>query len=192
MVYREHALNAPGEVDDDPNRSLLAIDASGRAGPHAGDASGGADGRGAGADGQPGRNARAAGVGQAGGRVSVTIASASQEPRAVRVYGRCFSASGTELESEEHVVRFDAGGFVDLAAMGGRGGDGGAGGRGGDGARGRSGSNATRYSSGTDGGPGGDGGDGGLGSSGGAGGMGGEIQVTVDVADTHLLMLVRP
>tara|TARA_R110002049_G_scaffold285698_4_gene467091 strand:- start:257996 stop:261421 length:3426 start_codon:yes stop_codon:yes gene_type:complete len=82
-------------------------------------------------------------------------------------------------------------GYIFIQAHGGKGGNGGRGGDGGPGSRGYRGRNATRFSRGGNGGPGGDGGNAGQPTDGANGGDGGEISLTVDAANTGLLMLAK-
>ncbi len=190
MVYREHALHAPETVDDDPSRSLVRLDVSGRAGARGADGADGASGNFPGADGDDGRPAGAAEAGQHAGSVELFLEPIDAEAPSLVVSGRVVGPDGAD-QGVRDVVVFDAGGYVDFLAVGGRGGDGGDGGDGGHGAQGSAGMNATRYSSGGDGGRGGDGGDGAPGSSGARGGDGGSVTIGVGAADTHLLMLLR-
>lgn len=190
-MYREHALHTPEVVDQDPNRSLVRFDVSGKPGQRGVDGADGGSGVSSGANGADGRPAGPAGAGQQAGAIELFLEPVGDaDTPTMVVSGRVVAADGSE-QPVRGSAAFGDGGFLDLVAVGGRGGDGGHGGAGGHGARGSKGHDATRYTSGGNGGDGGDGGDGAPGTSGARGGNGGLVTVGVGADDTHLLMLLR-
>ncbi|MFO0618640.1 MAG: hypothetical protein U0414_38970 [Polyangiaceae bacterium] len=185
IPYRTAGALDPGDPTQRPR--LPTIDVSGGPGRNGAHGASGYPGPGSGGHGGNGSDAGPASQGVSSGHIDVTIAARGEAE--VSIVGVVTLANGVANGCEE---RFNThhDGSVQLIARGGRGGHGGRGGQGGDGARGYRGTDATRYSSGSDGGPGGDGGAGGDGSSGAPGGSGGRVTVSVDEAETHLLMLV--
>ena len=190
MAYRTSARDEHDPVLEVKGDSLARVEVSGHAGLSGPNGRSGADGYGAGADGQAGSDAGRAEVGENAGIIHAILKSDPTDRENALLEGTGTSPNGHRRSLSRTVPLGDAG-FIDLVARGGPGGRGGNGGNGGSGARGRAGADATRYSSGGDGGPGGDGGRGGNGTSGADGGAGGAIIAEVANEDTHLLMLLR-
>ena len=168
---------------------LATFDVSGLEGADGEDGRHGVSGTVSGQSGQNGGDAGPAQPGETAGRIELHMV-ADDEAGAVKLSGEMVLARGDKREIRNLLV-IDEAGYIQLSAVGGNGGRGGHGGRGGNGARGHDGADATRWSSGSDGGTGGNGGNGGDATSGAYAGDGGNIVISVDDADTPLLMLLR-
>jgi hypothetical protein len=187
--YRDAEI--PGEEIEKPDAvaPLATFDVSGAKGADGADGHHGAGGSASGQGGANGGDAGPAQPGETAGRIDLVMV-ADDAAGSVKLSGEIVEARGEKREIRNLLV-IDEAGYIQLAAIGGDGGRGGHGGRGGNGARGRNGSDATRWSSGSNGGSGGSGGNGGDATSGAYAGDGGNIVITVDDADTPLLMLLR-
>lgn len=187
--YRDAEIPA-GEIETpDAVQPLATFDVSGQKGADGEDGHHGTPGTASGQSGMNGGDAGPAQPGETAGRIDLAMV-ADDAAGSVKLSGEIVMPRGEKREIRNLLV-IDEAGYIQLSAIGGDGGRGGHGGRGGDGARGRDGSDATRWSSGGDGGDGGSGGNGGNATSGAYAGDGGNIVVTVDDADTPLLMLLR-
>ncbi|HRI63284.1 MAG TPA: hypothetical protein PK156_03580 [Polyangium sp.] len=190
MAYRTSAREEQDSAPEVKGDALTRIEVSGRPGLTGAHGQDGAHGTYPGSNGQSGRPAGPAEVGQDAGVIQTTLAPDPSSQENVLIRGNYTTADGNRKRLSRTVAIGEAG-FIDLIARGGHGGHGGTGGNGGNGARGTAGSDASRYSSGGDGGPGGTGGYGGNGTNGANGGSGGAIITEVAREDTHLLMLLR-
>ncbi|MFN0246438.1 MAG: hypothetical protein ACKV2T_05995 [Kofleriaceae bacterium] len=168
---------------------LATFDVSGLKGADGDDGRHGASGSVSGQSGQSGGDAGPAQPGETAGRIDLVMA-ADDAAGSVKLTGEIVLARGEKREIRNLLV-IDETGYIQLSALGGDGGRGGNGGHGGNGAQGHRGSDATRWSSGSDGGSGGNGGNGGDATSGAYAGDGGNIVVSLDDADTPMLMLLR-